>query len=90
MRIRQIRADPDGSLGPGSKSYIIDLQEFFGALPDPVWRAGLPPRLAPPVLAIVCAARYNLPALEWIFGRLIELMSWLIYLSSTYRFPFRF
>jgi hypothetical protein len=90
VRIRQIRADPDVPLGPGNKAYVIDFQEFFGALPGPVRRAGLPPRLGPPVLAVVRAARYNLPALGWIFGRLMELMSRLIYLTSTLRFPFRF
>ncbi len=90
VRIRQIRADPDGPLEPNNKSYIIDLQEFFGALPGPVRRAGLPPRLGPPVLATDCGARRNLPAPEWIFGRLLELMSRLNYLTSTLRFPFRF
>ncbi len=90
VRIRQIRADPDDPLEPDNKSYIIDLQEFFGALPDPVRRAGLPPRPGPPVLATDRAARRNLPVVERIFGRLMELMSRLIYLTLALEFSFRF
>ncbi len=89
-RIRQIRADPDLPLGSGNKAYIIDLNKFFCAFPDAVRRARLPPWPGPPVLAIVGAARCDLPALEWIFGRLMELMFRLNYLTSTLKFPFRF
>ncbi len=66
-----IRADPDVPLGPGNKPYVIDLQEYFGALPGAVRRPRLPPCRGTPAVAIVCAARCNLPALEWIFGRLM-------------------
>ncbi len=65
-----VRADPDVPLGPGNKPYIIDLQEYFGAFPGAVRRAGLPPCRGTPVVAIVRAARCNLAALEWIFCRL--------------------
>ncbi len=82
-----VRADPDVPLGPGNKPYIIDFQEYFGAFPGAVRRAGLPPCRGTPVVAIVRAARCNLAALEWIFGRLVQLMSRLIFFDLDLEVP---